>query len=388
MGMKYEVFWKNPGYKGHPQLTEDSECDYLIVGGGVTGVSLAYFLTKESGKKVILIEKNTIASGATGKAAGSIVLKGELDIKDILKIYGRAKGLRYWKANHDGLNLMKEIIKKEKIRCDYDSQDTIYGSTFHDPNVLDEYIIERDIEPITKLLVGKELKKTINTPLFKYALVSHKQGISVNPLQFTQNLSLVVAKHKRAWVFENTPLLSIKKEWAITPKAKIKYKKVIFAIDSDIRTSKIKKITSTIVVTKPLTRKQLKKTGLMSKKIVWDSKQIYHYLKITRDNRILLGYGDKHVHKKHTKIDPHEPHFMRIEKFLKRLFPHIHTEIEYAWSGHFGLAPNKVPYINGKGNRIYVGGAASQVMCVMASKYLTEKLTGRKSKMEEFFTIE
>ncbi len=386
--MKYGVFWTNPGYKGHPKLKKDLQCDYLIVGGGVTGVSLAYFLAKEKAKKVVLIEKNKIASGATGKAAGSIVLKGELDLNDIFRIYGQKKGLRYWKLNHEGLDLMKTIIKKEKIRCDFEEEDTIYGSTNKkiDPAVLEEYVVEKDVEHFTRLVVGNELRKEINTSLFNYAIISKKQGVSVNPLEFTQNLSIVTAK-KGALIFENTPLIKVHKKMAITPNGNIKFKDVIYATDSNLRSSKIKKITSTIVVTEPLSKEQLIKISLIPKKIVWDSKDIYHYMKITKDNRILLGYGDKHVHKKHTKIDPHEPHFIRIQKFLKKLFPHLHVNIDYAWSGSFGVTNNKIPLIERKNDVIMVGGAASQVMCLMASKYLSDKLTGKKSKMEEFFEV-
>ena len=117
--MKYGVFWKNRGYNPREQLKKDINCNYLIVGGGITGVSLAYFLVKYGAKNIILIERNTIASGATGKAAGTLVIKGELDLKDIIKIYGKKKGLIYWRNNHQGLKKIKEIIKKERINCDY-----------------------------------------------------------------------------------------------------------------------------------------------------------------------------------------------------------------------------------------------------------------------------
>lgn len=45
--------------------------DVVVVGGGCTGVSVAYHLAK-SGAKVVLLEKNSLASGSTGHAAGLI----------------------------------------------------------------------------------------------------------------------------------------------------------------------------------------------------------------------------------------------------------------------------------------------------------------------------
>lgn len=364
---------------------EDIEADYLIVGGGVTGVSLAYFLAKSGAKNIVLIEKNMIASGATGKAAGSLVLKGELDILQIIDIFGKKKGLLYWKANQEAFETIKNIVRKEKIKCDFDLEDTVYGSTHHEEaDVLEEYIAGKDFEKSTDLLVGAELQKIIQTPLFKYATVSKNHGISVNPLQFTQNLSKVTEKYG-AEIYEHTPLIKIEKNTALTPKSRIKFKKLILAMDAETRSSKIRKIASTIIVTKRLTKTQLKSIRLIPKKIVWDSKDIYHYLKITEDNRILLGYGDKHVFKKHTKIDPHEPHFKRIKDFLLRLFPQISPTIEYAWTGSFGSTKSKVPLIQAKGNKIIVGGAASQIACVMAAKHIAHKLLGKHTGLDDFF---
>lgn len=45
--------------------------DTIIVGGGVIGVSIAYFLTK-SGQRVAVLERNTLASGSSGKCDGDV----------------------------------------------------------------------------------------------------------------------------------------------------------------------------------------------------------------------------------------------------------------------------------------------------------------------------
>ncbi len=384
--MKNVVFWKNPGYKGHPTLKKDISCDVLIVGGGVTGVSLAYFLAKAH-KNVVLVERDTIASGATGKAAGSVVLKGELDIKQIMDIYGEKKGRQYWSANHEGLELLKHTITKEHIKCDYEPEDTIYGSAYRrtDLAVFEEYAVEQEIEHATQLLRGKELKKEINTPLFKYAILSKHHGISVNPLACTQNLS-VAAKRRGAHIFEHTPMLNIKGNVAKTPSGTITFKHIVMAIDTSIKSSAIRKICSTILVTRPLTHRELASIGMVPKKIVWDSKDIYHYFKLTKDNRILLGYGDKVVEKHHKGIKLHKPHFVRTVAFLKKLFPQIKPRVEYAWTASFGATANKLPYIKQTGHTTVVGGAASQVVCVMTARHIADLLLHKKSKLDLFFS--
>ena len=360
--------------------------DFLIIGGGITGVSVAYFLALNGIKNVVLIEKNNIGNGATGKSAGFLALKGELDLTQIIRKYGRKRGLVYWKGNHDGLAIIRDIIAREKIRCDFELQPTIYGSIAgrKDSEVLGEYILEKDIEKDTELLVGKRLRKEVNTPLFEYAIKSYDHGASLNPLKFIQDFSKVVEK-KGVRVYESTPLLKIQQNTALTPRGNITFRKAILAIDVANRSSRIKNLRSTIVITNKLTKKQLKSINLLQHKMIWDSEDIYHYLKITKDNRILLGYGDKQVHKRHKVARIHHPHIKRITIFLSKLFPDLSPSIEYAWSGDFGVTIDKIPVIEFKGNKVMVGGASSQVVCVMSAKHIVHKLLHKKSPLETFF---
>jgi sarcosine oxidase subunit beta len=46
--------------------------DVLIIGGGVIGCSIAYHLTRRGCRKVVVVERNTLGSGSTAKAAGGI----------------------------------------------------------------------------------------------------------------------------------------------------------------------------------------------------------------------------------------------------------------------------------------------------------------------------
>ena len=46
---------------------------HVIIGGGVTGASIAYHLSKITKGKIAIIEKNTFGSGQTGRAAGLVL---------------------------------------------------------------------------------------------------------------------------------------------------------------------------------------------------------------------------------------------------------------------------------------------------------------------------
>lgn len=380
--MNRKVFWEDSNYIPKPELKENVSCDYLIVGGGITGVSLAYFLNKLGAKKIVLIEKNMIGSGATGKSAGIITPKAELDLAELIEIMGVEKAKKYWKENHEVLKLIKKIIKKEKIKCDLEQQDTIMvsGSNKNNEWIIKEYEIEKNLEKKSEVLFGKKLRKEINSPSFLLGLISKDHSISVNPLGHVQALSSVAEKYG-VKVYEKTKLVSIKGNAAKTLKGNIKFKKIILCIDSYARDNSIQNNKTTVVVTQKLTKKQLRQMSLIPKKIIWDAEDKYHYMKITKDNRLLMGFGDKFVGKKDKKIKPHEEHVSEINKFLKNVFPKINLEIEYAWSGTFGISKNWMPRIEKTRNQWKIFGSGSQLGCVIVSKRTAENLINKKLRI-------
>jgi sarcosine oxidase subunit beta len=52
--------------------TLPDETTIVIIGGGVVGTSIAYFLTRETGKDITLLEKNAIGAGSTGDSSAIV----------------------------------------------------------------------------------------------------------------------------------------------------------------------------------------------------------------------------------------------------------------------------------------------------------------------------
>ena len=54
--------------------------DIVIIGGGINGVATAYYLAKSGRKNVILLEKNTVCSGSTGRCGAGIRAQWGLEL--------------------------------------------------------------------------------------------------------------------------------------------------------------------------------------------------------------------------------------------------------------------------------------------------------------------
>ena len=49
-----------------------SKADVVIIGGGIIGTSIAYYLSKKGVKDVLLLERSLLGSGTTAKCVGGI----------------------------------------------------------------------------------------------------------------------------------------------------------------------------------------------------------------------------------------------------------------------------------------------------------------------------
>ncbi|MHB1316509.1 MAG: NAD(P)/FAD-dependent oxidoreductase [Minisyncoccota bacterium] len=74
-----------------PKLDSDLNTEVTIVGAGIAGISTAFFILTETNKKVILVEANKVARGATGHNAGQIVSYFERSFADIVDEFGLKK---------------------------------------------------------------------------------------------------------------------------------------------------------------------------------------------------------------------------------------------------------------------------------------------------------
>ena len=74
-----EAFWllKNGILNSYPKLQEDTSCDIVVLGAGITGALISHSL-HEAGYNVIVIDKRDVANGSS--AATTSMLQYEIDV--------------------------------------------------------------------------------------------------------------------------------------------------------------------------------------------------------------------------------------------------------------------------------------------------------------------
>src|SRR6185437_5345883 len=80
-----------------------SRADVLVIGGGITGVSLMHHLARR-GISAVLVERDHLAAGASGRNAGFLLAGVAESYAAAVRTYGRSRAREVWAItveNHD-----------------------------------------------------------------------------------------------------------------------------------------------------------------------------------------------------------------------------------------------------------------------------------------------
>ena len=113
--------------KNLPSIDNDINTPVLIIGGGLAGLMCAYHFMKAK-IDFILVDSKKLASSVSAKTTAQVTYAHSNFYDDIIKKHGIKKAELYLESQLAGFKIMKNIIKKENIACDYKEESTIIGA--------------------------------------------------------------------------------------------------------------------------------------------------------------------------------------------------------------------------------------------------------------------
>ena len=222
--MKKSLWQKYNKQRKFTSVDKSMSTDILIIGAGITGVSVAYNLLNTN-HDIILIDKDICFNDTTAKTTGKITYLQDLKYQDIYKACGYEKAKLYYESQKDAIRLIKKNIKDNEIDCDLEKTEMV---TF----TKDESKI-KDFELEKELLSSFGVKYSTTSNLKDDDVVrqlSVKNAYTFNPIKYLNGLMDKIKDAKNISVYENSIATKIKKE---------KSKYVTIVNGYEIRTNKI-----------------------------------------------------------------------------------------------------------------------------------------------------
>lgn len=109
-----------PRYRGH------LDTDVAIIGGGLTGCTIAYVFAV-SGVKVVLLERDRLGHGmGTVRSLGFLRQDPDADFQDVAETYGVRAARRIWQESRRASLEFAATLRRLGVRCDLESQDAVW----------------------------------------------------------------------------------------------------------------------------------------------------------------------------------------------------------------------------------------------------------------------
>lgn len=161
-------------------LESDMQTDVAIVGGGIAGITTAYFTLKYTDNYVVLIEAGKIGHGATGHNAGQVVDYFEKPFSEIVSEYGLELAADGQKAVTSAWDLVDEILEDTKMKINFSKFTGFAGC--------------QDLEQLLTHLENKRLKKSAGIKIHKVKISEDFGDLKKIPDKYSDLYTLVPHK--------------------------------------------------------------------------------------------------------------------------------------------------------------------------------------------------
>jgi glycine/D-amino acid oxidase-like deaminating enzyme len=307
-GAQLRPLWHDPDLMPEPQppLAADEQCELLIVGGGFTGLWAAMQAKERQPElDIIIIEQTFIGDGASGRCGGflsSSLTHGQTNTAH--RFADEADRLA--ELGTQNMRELLETLERYGIDARYEHVGELFVAldSASAARLQAEYKEDaaegRDVVWLNQEAVRKE----VNSPRF-VAGVWDREGQDgvIDPARLCWGLKEVLLNQLGVRIFEGTKLLDLapqgKKAMRVScAGGVVNCEKVLLATNAF--TSLIGKVRRSVIpvwdyqiATEPLTDEQMDRIGWgkTSRHALADDVNMFHYSRLTKDNRITWGGG-------------------------------------------------------------------------------------------------
>lgn len=120
-------FDRVPDEKRYSPLASNISTEVVVVGGGIAGIMSAYHLA-QAGRKVVLVEKNHVATGDTGLTTGFLTHVPDASIATLVQQYGPEFVQQLFAATRAVQQELFSIIERYQIDCEFERCSSYWGA--------------------------------------------------------------------------------------------------------------------------------------------------------------------------------------------------------------------------------------------------------------------
>ena len=371
-------------------LAGSMDCDVCVVGGGIAGCSAALHLA-ERGYSVVLLEQHRIGWGASGRSGAQAIHGVAAGQGKLEKLIGRTAARAVWDVSIDGLALMRQLIARHHIDCDWvDGYMLTALKPRHDRELRSE--IEELQEKLqyhsVRYLPREEIRATVASNRYVSALYDSNGG-HLHPLNYTLGLA-AAAERAGVRIYEDTRALGFTSAHVHTPDGEVRARYLVLCGNvylgktAPALATKIMAVGTHIIATEPLGAERAAQL-IANNAAVSDMNWVLDYFRRSADHRLLFG-GRVSYSGLNTSREPGATH-----KRMLRVFPQLaDVRAEYSWGGYVDITLNRAPHFGRLMPNVYfLQGFSGHGIALtgIAGKLVAEAVAGEAERFDVFTRI-
>lgn len=348
-------FWLKEPIEQSPALDADLDCDVLVIGAGYTGLSAAIAMSK-AGINTVVLEKDRVGFGASGRNAGHLTPTIGKDLPSVLRIYGRETGSALARFADTAVEHTEAVIAELGIDCDYTPHGNVIAGLHsgHEAKLRQAADAAREMGAGARMLATRELNERQLPSFVNCAAIESKGGV-LDPGKYLQGMN-AAAQRFGARVFEGTPAIRIvehpRRISVHTPNGVVSARTAVLATNAytpelGLRYGSVLPANACQFVTAPLTAEQRMRIGWPEAEGIYTAHQSLENYRLTADGRIIGGSRYIGYRWGSRLFDDQRPRtFAKIEQRFRERFPELRdVAVEGFWSGHVAMNLNFLPFI-------------------------------------------
>lgn len=384
----YYAATANP-FPGQPQLVGDCTADVVVVGGGFTGLSAALHAA-EAGFSVVLLESQRIGWGASGRNGGQMIPGMRWGAADLAAKFGDVRTRELVGLANLAGDMVKSRIERHGIACDLRHG---HLNAAAKPAHLED--MKRELDCLDRLLgyQGARIVSAQDVPEYVASSGYHggyfdANGGHLHPLNYAMGLAgAAIAAGVR--IFENSAVTAMDHAGpviATTALGKVTAVHGVLACDAFMGEldPKLGAMTMPVanynVATAPLGEDRARAL-IPSGAAISDSKFVLNYYRLSADNRLIFGGGEKYSPRPPADIEGF------VRPYLEQVFPQLKgVGIDYGWGGMVGVTLNRLPHFGRIGNSFFAHGWSGHgvLLTTLAGQLIAEAMQGTANRFDLF----
>lgn len=373
-------YWLRDTNRKYDQLVKDETVDICIIGGGISGITTAYYLAKE-GKNVTVLEKDLIASKTSGNTTGKITSAHNVFYEYLEQSNGEDYAQRYYEANEEAIHEIQNIINEEKIDCDLVVQDNYIYAT----NKMEAEKLKKEANKVNTFGRDEFVEQT-KCPIKINGAIKRKNQAMFNPVKYIHGLCEKIIQNNGR-IYENSKVIKVKQNNdrydVITDKAIIHADKIVMATNYPIVNfpgmyfTKMYQTTSYAVLAQS---KNIKIDGMY----ISSHEPYLSFRKVDDDKILIVGCDHK------TGKQEENDNYKILESIIKGIYKD--AKIIDKWQTEDTITLDKLPYI-GEFSKLWknayvITGLKKWGMTTsnVAANIIKDKIINNDNKYSDLFT--